>query len=793
VIRPTRLAVRYVDDRIVLSDRSAWAYFQVPTVTYDFLADEQRQALAIGVAGALAGLRDAEAHLVAVPRVDDVDRWATALDDTVARPAPGWAAHLRLQRDHLAGAGFTSKQVYLGVALGRRRTPTGPLAALRRAEHVAGLLDDAVPLAEVQAWHRKAEALGRLLAAGALRARHATAEDVCWLVRRAFHRGLADPGPLASSTRPWGAGELVLLGEGVLRHSHRHVRLEQPGGGSCVATLAAARFPDALPFPGAEWLQLVDDLDGGVEVSLRLRLVPSRAAAHDVRRKLAEVHDQERHIADTGAEIPLALAEQAETAKVLDYQLNKERVPLVYGWPRLVVAAADEDGLGDRVALLVDRYRDLGIDVAWPSGDQLDLFCEALPGDRVRVRAYEQRQSALTVAGGMAQATTDLGDATGPYIGAATGRGRGAVHFDPLAAAGRNRPTVVSVTGEPGAGKTFAAQLLTYQMALRGTWTLLIDPKGEAGRMAELPGVGSTRVLRLSAAEAGLLDPFGLADDAEEGAMLAMETLRLLLPPGLGFEREGALLTVCKAVAGTAAPSLHAVVTAVAGSGDAAVAALAPTLRAVEDYPLATLCFARGAVELLAPEEHLTILQVAGLSMPEPGVPRQEQGWHERLSVAVMFLIADLAKRLAQGRGRHQPKAIVLDEAWMLTGTPQGRNLVPALARMGRSRNTAVVLVSQNAHDLLDERVLNCVSAKLAFRSSNPAEVDGVLELLGVAVTDEHRAVVRGLANGECVFADLDGRVGTIAIDPISDELRRAFDTTPRAVMPDRDPTCAPS
>jgi hypothetical protein len=43
------------------------------------------------------------------------------------------------------------------------------------------------------------------------------------------------------------------------------------------------------------------------------------------------------------------------------------------------------------------------------------------------------------------------------------------------------------------------------------------------------------------------------------------------------------------------------------------------------------------------------------------------------------------------------------------------------------------------------------------------------------------------------VFADLDGRVGTVAIDPISDELRRAFDTTPRVVIPDRGAACAAS
>jgi len=50
------------------------------------------------------------------------------------------------------------------------------------------------------------------------------------------------------------------------------------------------------------------------------------------------------------------------------------------------------------------------------------------------------------------------------------------------------------------------------------------------------------------------------------------------------------------------------------------------------------------------------------------------------------------------------PKAIFLDEAWAVTSTPEGAKLVPEVSRMGRSRNTALILVSQNAGDLLPSR-----------------------------------------------------------------------------------------
>jgi hypothetical protein len=133
---------------------------------------------------------------------------------------------------------------------------------------------------------------------------------------------------------------------------------------------------------------------------------------------------------------------------------------------------------------------------------------------------------------------------------------------------------------------------------------------------------------------------------------------------------------------------------------------------------------------------------------------------------------------------RRLPKAIFLDEAWAITSTPEGAKLVPEVSRMGRSRNTALILVSQNAGDLLNEQVTNCISSVFAFRSSERVEVANVMALLGVENSPEHQAVLRGLGNGECVFRDLEGRAGRIGIDLISDEMRRWLDTNPTRARP---------
>ena len=170
---------------------------------------------------------------------------------------------------------------------------------------------------------------------------------------------------------------------------------------------------------------------------------------------------------------------------------------------------------------------------------------------------------------------------------------------------------------------------------------------------------------------------------------------------------------------------------------------------------------------------------LGGLTLPDSGVHRDDYSYEQRLSVALLYLVSQFARRLMNGLDRRLPKAIFLDEAWAVTSTPEGAKLVPEVSRMGRSRNTALILVSQNAGDLLNEQVTNCLSSVFTFRSSERFEVESVMSLLGVEPTEDHLAVLRNLGNGECLYRDLDGRAGRIGVDLISEDLLRWLDTNP--------------
>jgi len=793
----SRLAIRYFDDRVLLTDTHAWAYYRLPSVCYEFTSPEEREALATNITVALAAIRmqDAEVHLRIAHRPYPAVDWATGLDAT-SDGGPGWREYLDQIYQHVWAKDFWTKEIYLGVRLGQRSMRaqlTGGLftqffTSYRAAERTPGMEDETVPAGEIGKWTEQAERLGRALTASALAARHARSREVAWLVRHTLMGSLNDPPPSAARRRRWGPCEVEQLYEGQVHNGRTLLRLEHVEGESYAAFLSFSRFPDLMSFPDGEpWLHYADLLPFPVEVSSRMHLISPAKASKDVGRRLAHARDMDTHIREAGAEAPIALAEQIAAARMLEHGITKERLPFVYGWHRLIVTAPTRDVCVRRVEAVTEHYRDIGIDLVNSTGDQFSLLTESLPGERVRLSSYVQRQPLYTIAGGMPTATVELGDRIadgvgwiGPYIGETLGRARSVVHFDPMVAAARNRPTAVAITGEPGGGKTTLAMLLIYQLALRGATIAVIDPKGDAESLVEFLSKSGrkARVLPLGSAAAGLLDPFSFGDDLAEKRTMATETLRLLLPR-MSEERESAMIQAVGAVAGGQRPSLGKVVRHLEESDNPAWKNLGAVMRSISEMRLARLCFSPSGGQQIDAEGWTTVFTLGGLTLPDTTTGRDDYSYQQRLSVALLYLVSQFARRLMNSVDRTAPKAIFLDEAWAITSTPEGAKLVPEVSRMGRSRNTALVLISQNAGDLLSEQVTNCLSSVFAFRSSERGEVANVLSLLGLEPSEEHKAVLRSLGNGECIFRDLDDRAGRIGVDLVSEQLRDWIDTNP--------------
>lgn len=178
-------------------------------------------------------------------------------------------------------------------------------------------------------------------------------------------------------------------------------------------------------------------------------------------------------------------------------------------------------------------------------------------------------------------------------------------------------------------------------------------------------------------------------------------------------------------------------------------------------------------------EPSVITIRTPGLSLPDPGASRETYTRAERVSVATLALVAAKALRLVSGN-RQRHKIVLLDEAWFLLASTQGRTLLNRLVRLGRSMNTTILLATQRLADLGDLSEL--VGVYLLFGQDSLAEAERALRMVDLDPADAAlRQRLTEYRQGLCLVRDLDGRVGEVQIDPVFGELLAALDSTPKA------------
>lgn len=179
-------------------------------------------------------------------------------------------------------------------------------------------------------------------------------------------------------------------------------------------------------------------------------------------------------------------------------------------------------------------------------------------------------------------------------------------------------------------------------------------------------------------------------------------------------------------------------------------------------------------------EPSVITIRTPGLNLPDPGASRETYTRAERVSVATLALVAAKALRLVSGN-RQRHKIVLLDEAWFLLASTQGRTLLNRLVRLGRSMNTTILLATQRLADLGDLSEL--VGVYFLFGQDSLAEAERALRMVDLDPEDAAlRQRLTEYRQGLCLVRDLDGRVGEVQIDPVFGELLAALDSTPKAV-----------
>lgn len=809
-----RPSITGIDHDLAFSSKHVWLYVQLPAQQYEFRDYASREALAEQIGIGLEGLiqradKSVECNMIVTSMPFDDYKWAKALHERTLKsnPSPYWKTFFRNMSNHVHNQRFRQREVFLGINLGNRSEfkSSSTLGPLRDISDLLtgslGIKDYMIAEKELAFWHKRAEEYKRTLLYGHLKAKEITANTIARLIRETLYPSMEVPDVSASEKSQWGHGEIAGLGIAAIENNKKFLKITQTDSDGndqegYRATLCFGRFPDELDFPGQEpWIHYASVLSAPSTIFSRFTIEPAVKVEKEVSRKLKDAEDQANN---SGGNVSYAIQEQIQTAHELKYSLSRDRKPWIYGRHRIVITGRTEEQLRNRVQETIDHYKNLDIDVLWPSGDQLNLLLESQPGDKVRVSAYYQRQELAIIPIGMPTGSGNVGDSVwkdpatgnvkgwiGPYIGSTTSRVKEPVFLSIHSAIARNKPPGLVITGAPGGGKSFSAFTITYIMALQGVWTIFIDPKGDALPLANLPGLeGRVKKFDLKYGHDGLLDPFTLTSDKSEQGLLAVETISLFVGGRMDNETQSALYDAIDQVGKQANPSLYNVVDVLLAYPTHAGVSLGRKLNLIRDMAFARLCFSPNVGDRVPfrAEDGLTIISLASLDLPAT-TDRENYSTSNHLAVGLMYLLVHYTESLMYSQNKEHPKAVVIDEAWSITTTPQGANMIPRLTRLGRSLNTAVILVSQNAGDFL--KLTNNMSYRMAFGTRDKDEIQNVADFFGLEkgpdgkVTQGNAATIAGLQNGECLMKDADDNIARVRFDAWNKEMITAFDTNP--------------
>lgn len=802
------MPLRYARQNVLLGPGGeAAALYRLPTVSYPFLPAGEKWRW-LRTMERLATVVGADFAVHRVTRAYPADRYrerTRELLDPVGQDPAAFDAFLRRHEQRLRSLRAFWPEVYLTVSLAspERGRFGSTLAdqlgfARRRLEDLAGVgRTQPIPDRELRQLATVEQRTFQQVAAVS-GCRRASTRELEWLLRRSILRGIGEPTlegqwqpdalmiqaddgrvayePLGSDITATVAAPLVEPRTGPAR-----LVLETEQGDSHQAFLTVGALADEAEFPGATAELLFAPLEGAgfeVDAVLRARWVGNRRALAQVRKRIVDVEQVYREQAEGSPYGPgLVPEEDRQLAREYEAVLQSSaHPPMLLASISLAVGAASSEQLEQRVATLRDQFGTVRLHR--PRGLQEALLLDHLPQPGGgQVREYQAQVTVEQFGALMPIGSDRLGSDRGIYLG--TTPARRPVTYDMTAPSRESRASAVLLAGTLGSGKTVAAQAIAYAAERRGSLIVDLDPKPDHG-LHRIPALKDrVQVLELSAdpEHRGKLDPLriGLPDLREE--LASSYYLDLLRDPPPSWEHQ-----IQRAVRDLVARGTHSslqLIDELRAVDSPAAKEAADALEVVCDFGLARLGFADAqatdsdAGGVVAP---VTTIRTPGLTLPDPRASRETYSRAERISVATLSLVAAYALRLVSGdRSRH--KVVVLDEAWFLLASTQGRSLINRLVRLGRAFNASVLLATQRLQDLGD--LSDLVGTYLIFGQESDAEAARALQLLGLDPADPALiARVRSYRQGRCLMRDLDGRVGELQVD-IDPQLLTALDTTP--------------
>jgi type IV secretory pathway VirB4 component len=371
-------------------------------------------------------------------------------------------------------------------------------------------------------------------------------------------------------------------------------------------------------------------------------------------------------------------------------------------------------------------------------------------------------------------------------IGETTGGVEQPVFFDTHTQIWNNRPPGILVTGAPGSGKTYFTLMMTAISAIQGKRTIVLDPKGDFLALRDIQDdVGKINFWNMSNKnKSGILDPFYMSDDPGVTEGLVASVIEMFMGDSFEVADNAIISPVIRDVLESEVPSLQAVVDMLGKQRNERARAISYTMQMISRLPFAHLCFAPGN-KRRKPQlgDGTTVITLVGMKLPSNDKPKENE---ERLASTIFFLITDYIMRLMNDDEKMPPKTLIIDEAWVLFNTPAGAKAIEQVALLGRSKNLALMLVTQNNKHIKNLDIENTITTRFAFRSEQ-REAESLVNDMGLPSGEGFEDKIVDLENGECMMMDYTKRVATVQIKNHRVSWGEAFENNPLLRSKDRE------
>jgi len=439
------VSVQAVIDNMVFSKREVWAYYRLSSQMFDFLSEAVQISNGARVTTAFTALvenrRDPlDLHFITTSTPIDVESWHAQVASIVSDwegNTPAFNGFLEDMADHLRVEEYTNRIAYMGIKLGNRGalnfSAMNPLESGMKAawesfkswiNTATKTFDGDVSATEEKEFRQKAERYSTIIRNGALQGAPISSEEILLLIKRMLYPTMPAPYLDVDHNNRWGAGDLELETASVIRSKFRWLEITQLLGGREItgyrAALSISKFARTAQYPrtALPFLYIPQMLlELPFTTYSRVKLLPNGKMRKEIEKRRKEQADQlinmqgaARKSAEAAVEDNSRVRSDLEDLRELDETTATDKTPWVEGSYRLVLEATSEQAMRELVAAIKQTYSENNITTVLSSGDQLDLFLEQMPGDRIRVNSFRQLTNLNHLSTSGFNFSSDVGD-----------------------------------------------------------------------------------------------------------------------------------------------------------------------------------------------------------------------------------------------------------------------------------------------------------------------------------------------------------------------------------------------